>query len=104
MITRKIILEVGEVYHLQLENKAGSGLAWIIENNDESITSVKFRSTLTTKQAKEIPLGGASKIYAEIQALSKGASYIILVQKRIWQKNAPAASKMELTVVVDEKT
>ncbi|MBK7098923.1 MAG: protease inhibitor I42 family protein [Sphingobacteriales bacterium] len=98
----KIILSIGKTHNLLLENKAGTGYSWVVEHNDEKITSVEFKTELTAQKIKQQPVGGSTPILVLIKGLAKGTSLIILHRKRIWEKDKSPAAVIKLHVIVGE--
>jgi predicted secreted protein len=97
---KNITLRVNQTYSIELENLGGAGYSWVVEGNNEKITSVKIEAGITAEDVKKMPVGGSIKVKVIIKAISEGTSHISLLQKRIWETNIAPIKKVELNVSV----
>jgi len=97
---KKINLGVNKVFRLQLDSMGGAGYSWMVEQNDEAVTEVTIGGNVREPR-KGTPVGGSSKTKVTIKGLKAGTSHIRLIQKRIWEAEAPLKVKELLVSVTD---
>ncbi|MBZ4189745.1 protease inhibitor I42 family protein [Niabella beijingensis] len=96
---KKIRLQAGETFLLQLDSLGGAGYTWIVEQNDERTTRVELSGAGQAPRKKD-PIGGSSITTVTITAVSKGTSSIKLVQKRPWEADQPPLKTVRIGVTV----
>lgn len=100
---KKITLKPGEVHSFKIDNLGGAGYSWVVEENNEKVTSVKFTSFLTQKEVNKLPVGAGIKIKVTVEALVEGQSRIRLSQKKNWEQQVAPMKTVELDVAVKNK-
>lgn len=97
---KEIILRINGTYSFQLESHGGGGYSWFIVSNNEEITEVILKSSVSEHDINLTPLGKNYPIEVEIKALAKGKSLIVLEERRGWEPDVPPLNSCKLIVTI----
>lgn len=99
-MNKDIILKVNETYSFLLDSHGGGGYSWLIVLNNEEITEVQLKSSVSEHDINLTPLGKNYPIEVNIKALAKGQSFIVLEERRGWEPDATPLSSCKLIVTI----